>query len=343
MPDRKLFVMCGIAIIIMVAMFVAWKGLLFHSQPQKPDIPSLSCYSLTSNPMSTTYSVVFSPDGNVLMACGYKWVSFWNMATRKQLKVLSSHTDSVSSVAISANGEMAASGSWDETVRLYNLRTMEELHSFRLMERIRSVAFSPNGKMLAVAGENSVITLLDVEHNQVMGKLLGHQPEIGGVTLHINSVTFSPDGTTLVSGSEDQSVRIWSIAEQKKLCALPEETSLVNTVAYSPNGRFIAAGDSKGRIRIWDAATRELQFMLTPCMGRVLSVTFSPDSKWLSFAGDGNTQLVKMHSDDHLPSFQIPRKDFHNLIYSISFSPNGKLLALGGSNGIEIAELPGPE
>jgi TIR domain-containing protein/WD40 domain-containing protein len=123
------------------------------------------------------------------------------------LNTLFVHTFSVYSVAFSPDGHTLASGSTDQTIRLWNVATGQEVRTLTgHADSVRSVAFSPDGHTfghtLASGGDDGTITLWNVATGQEVRALIGH-------TSIVNSVAFSPDGHTLASGSWDQTIKLW--------------------------------------------------------------------------------------------------------------------------------------
>jgi WD40 repeat protein len=120
------------------------------------------------------------------------------------LRTLTGHERGVESVAFSPDGQTLASGSFDGTIKLWNLASGQELRTLkrqRELDEVRSVAFSPNGLNLA-SGSYKTIKLWNVTAGQEVRTLTGH-------TGDVNSVAFSPDGQTLASGGDDNTIKIW--------------------------------------------------------------------------------------------------------------------------------------
>lgn len=112
---------------------------------------------------------------------------------------------------------------------------------------IRSVCFSPDGKLLATGAEDKLIRIWDLATKRIIKILRGHEQDI-------YSLEFFPDGNRLVSGSGDRTVRIWDLRSlQCSLTLLIEDG--VTTVAVSPDGLLIAAGSLDRTVRVWDSTT----------------------------------------------------------------------------------------
>ncbi|KAM9939599.1 hypothetical protein OXX80_000920 [Metschnikowia pulcherrima] len=112
---------------------------------------------------------------------------------------------------------------------------------------IRSVCFSPDGKLLATGAEDKLIRIWNLQTKRIIKILRGHEQDI-------YSLDFFPDGDRLVSGSGDRTVRIWDLRSSQCSLTLSIEDG-VTTVAVSPDGKLIAAGSLDKTVRVWDSST----------------------------------------------------------------------------------------
>jgi WD40 repeat protein len=204
---------------------------------------------------------------------------------------------------------------------------------------VRSVAFSPDGRILASSGLDQTIILWDSATHRSLGQpLTGH-------TNDVNSVAFSPDGRTLASGScakregtlcQQGEIRLWDIATHQALDQpLTGHTGDVNIVAFSPDGKTLASGSGDGTIILWDVAARQpLDPPLTGHKKAVMSVAFSPDGKTLASSSLDKT-IILWDVTTRQPLDQ-PLTAQTGIAYSVAFSSDGKTLALGNSEGTVI-------
>jgi WD40 repeat protein len=169
------------------------------------------CLKVLSHPSTSARSIAFSPDGKLLASNCDKTVKIWDVRSGECLKTLQGHTNNcLYSVAFSPDSEILASASYDQTVRLWNIHTGECLkilphHSFW----VRSVVFSPNGKVLASSCA-SILNLWDVSTGENLKTLQAHNSRI-------NSVVFSPDGKIIVTGSKDGKIKLWDVKTGNRL------------------------------------------------------------------------------------------------------------------------------
>ena len=217
--------------------------------------------------------VAFSADGHTLASAGVdKRVVLWDVDRRERLATLIGHTDGVETVAFSPDGHTLASGGTDRRVILWDVDRRRRLGTLigpgggplsipakdldiadqRLYSWVESVAFSPDGRLLASGGPDRRVNLWDVARRRRLGTLTGHSGEVHGVA-------FSPDGRTFASASQDGSVILWDADRRARVRILQGPTSHTNGVcslAFSPDGRTLAAGDGDGAVILWDVASR---------------------------------------------------------------------------------------
>jgi parallel beta-helix repeat protein len=194
---------------------------------------------------------------------------------------------------------------------------------------VLSVAFSPDGKVLASGCYDNTIKLWDVATGTLLRTLAGH-------ISWVLSVAFSPDGKILASGSY-QEIKLWDVATGTLLRTLQGHTGDVESVAFSPDGKILASGSWDKTIKLWDVAKGTEIRTLTGHTSSVYSVAFSPDGKILASGSLDNTiKLWDVATGTLLRTF----KGHTYYVYSVAFSPDGKILASGSwDNTIKLWDV----
>jgi WD40 repeat protein len=244
---------------------------------------------------SEVTSLAFSPDGGMLAAArnynpasnNYSLLILNAQAGRfGEIKREITHSSwPISFVAFSPDGKTLFGGS-TRTAKLWDTGTWEIKHEHEMGEINPSYALSPDGTLLATGGSNeNAIKVWDAASGASKLTLNGHEK---GVL----SLSFSPDGQTLVSGSYDNTLRLWDVKTGALKRTLNEDSlNAIFSVAFSPDGRIVASG-SYHEIKLWDAKTGTLkQTLAAEGMGITYRVAFSPDGKTLASAGDGTVKL----------------------------------------------------
>ena len=295
--------------------------------------------------------IAFSPDGQLLAVGSETGAWLYDVMTSRAITLFPIGKPDIS-LAFSPDGsKLVSAGSlWDVANG-----------SGTSLESFRSVAFSPDGTMLALGTYDGKIKLWDTAAGTTTATLEGHRSTVysmafspdgsqlvsggsydltvmlwdvatgthatmEGHTDVVQSVAFSPDGTTLASGSDDHTVRLWDAATGTDIATLEEHTSWVFSVAFSPDGKILASGASDGTVRLWDVATRTNTATLEGHTGPVRSVAFSPDGTTLASAATGGTVRLWEVATGSASTLAEGHMGWVNVV---AFSPDGTTLASG--------------
>lgn len=185
---------------------------------------------------------------------------------------------------------------------------------------IHSLAFTPDGAILAAGDSNGYIHFLNPEDGQPILSFGKHK-------WWTVALAFSSDGNKLVSSSLHPTVKLWNAKTGQLLKDLEGHKSWVWTVAFSPDNQIIASGSDDKTIKFWDANTGELLRTLDAHNGWVLSVAFSPNGRMLASGSyDKTIKLWDIETGDCLQTL----KGHEDAIWCVAFSPDGQTLASCG-------------
>ena len=195
---------------------------------------------------------------------------------------VSGHTSTVISLAFKPNSYLLASGSEDNTVRIWDVSDNNNLRHVRTLrghtDDVKSVAWSPNGRTLASASEDGTVRLWNPNNGINFAVLRGH-------TSVVNCVAWSPDGRILASGSDDNTVRLWDPDTHATRRVLRGHASNVYSLVFHPNGQTLASGGG-GTIRLWNPNTGAHKATLTGYYSGFTNLAFSPNEQILAGRGE---------------------------------------------------------
>ncbi len=303
-------------------------------------------------------SLAFGPDGKTLVSHGGDGIRDWDAANGKEIprfpKALQPY-----SIALSPDGKRLAiyvptDKAAGPPIAIHDYATGQLLRRFGGKETPAKLLFSPDGKVLAASewSRSRDIELWDPSGGHRLHTLKGHKNRIW-------SIAFSPDGKTLVSGSDDKTMRFWDVAAGKEVRQIKHSQG-IGKIAWSPDGKLLASIDTiehfdkeygsgywsnDNRVRIWDAETgKELRTLAartsegTPdAMFGIRNLTFAPDGKTLLTGNpDGTLRIWDPTTGKELRQFP----GFAGASGPFAFTPDAKGLAVvDGGCSIRLLDL----
>jgi len=190
---------------------------------------------------------------------------------------------------------------------------------------LSTIAFSPDGKFLAAAGDAGTIRMLDAAAGYLVRMMLGHNGQVRGLA-------FSPDGKTLASASSDRTIRLWDVATGLQVKVLEGHEGGVNAVAWSPDGKVLASACSDKTVGLWDVASGRMPRSLSGLEYAARSVQFTPDGTSV-LSGGYTTRIWDFATGQERPAAK------HLIGGAIAVSPDGKTLAVGHRRGMTLLDL----
>ena len=194
---------------------------------------------------------------------------------------------------------------------------------------IRTMSFSPDGDVLATGDTNSEIWLWQTAFSAASGDIGAHVSTLQGHQNWVCSVAFSADGTRLVSGSADRTIKLWDVRTGACLQTLVGHRNWVMSVAFSADGMQIVSGSADRTIKLWDVRTGACLQTLAGHDHGVWSVAFSADGMQIvSGSADRTIKLWDVRTGEVL---SVLRGHEHG-VWTVAFSPDGRSLASGSAD-----------
>jgi WD40 repeat protein len=282
-------------------------------------------------------ALAFSPDGRLLASGNpFEAIRTWDAGTGKVVLSLPEKHGAMA-LAFAPDGRLLASACLSGTVRLWDAGTGKLVRSLRGYQGwVNGLTFSPDGKVLAVAGADSqTVRLWEVATGKDLRPRCGHRGDV-------HALAYAPDGRTLASGGGDRqdgdtAIRVWDAASGRELRRLEGHAARVHCLAYAPDGRTLASGgEREDEVRLWDVDSGA-------CVRRLRRSPASGEGTWLAWAGVGGRR-----SPTPEEAFGGDRR-----VSAVGFSPDGRTLAAGlddgalvlwdAESGEERRRLPGHE
>jgi WD40 repeat protein len=270
-------------------------------------------------------SVTFLPDGRTLVIGSYNAIRLWDTTTGALLSSFVEHTDWGNCIASSPDGTRLAAGLKGGSVQLWNVAAIERQTvqdagprtSVGHASAVTSLAFAPDGRILASASRDETLMLRDVGTGALLGSLSGHTEQVW-------SVAFSPDGALLASAADDKTIRVWDAASGKAIATMTGHRGFPRSIAFSPDGRLLASGAYDNTVKLWDVATGTELRTLAGHADWVRAVAFSPAGEILASGSyDNSIKLWSVATGDEVRTLI----GHASAVTSLAFSPDGATIA----------------
>jgi len=256
------------------------------------------CLYKYSTGKSTTYAIAITPDGQMMVSGGNdRIITVRNLGNGRIIRTFTGHTGSIYALCLSPDGKTLVSGGRDTTLKVWNLDTIGNYKSI-----------SPTSRVI---GDGLLYTLT------------GHSESI-------NCVAITPNKQILVSGSEDNSIKLWDLATGECLATLEGQEAAVKSVAITPDGQLLVSGSADNTIKLWQLPDNASEPI---CADPIYTLTGHTDwVKCLAIAPDGQT-LASGSQDKTIKLWQLDTGELKSTLLGhwgevncMAISPDGQRL-----------------
>lgn len=298
------------------------------------------------------FALAISPDGKVVATGGKDTkIKLWSIETAKEIKTMEGHTGCINGLSFSPDGKILASASEDKSIKLWSWQDGTVVKTIE-GDAPNAIYYSPDGKLLACETGHLTIKLWRTESWQDMGGTLGFgfdfspdskliafgdkdergvfikfasiegekpnrlwDKEFQGHADTIYKLRFSPDGKFLISGDVKNSIKLWSVENNREVKSFPEHTEAVLSLCVSPDGKYFASASKDASIKLWSLETDNerpicsqwLANLETEKMFPARSLAFTPGGEMLVSAGDD--ALIKIWKLEKIDEQSLPHPE----------------------------------
>ena len=285
-------------------------------------------------------ALAWSPDGQFI-AAGWEYdfgsVTILDAHTGAIISQLQGHTRSITTIAWSPDGSKLATGSYDNTARVWDAHLSKELFQItKHTETVRCVAWSPDGSKLATGSHDNTVSVWDIEA----------QTERFNIRINdckyldnISDIAWSPDSRWLAIGSECRGIYIWDAHTGADVRMLSDDPRYLSSesVAWSPDGRWLAIGSRNGILRVRHVETDSIHYLIRERAELIDDVAWSPDGKTLASLSGLTVYLWDITLAINHHSLKRPTR----FITCLAWSPDSTQIATGSlyTNGISLWDI----
>jgi len=250
------------------------------------------------------------------------------------IRTLVGHTNVVEAVAVTPDGRHIVSGSWDKTLKVWDLESGRELTILKgHTEFIKAVVITPDGKRVISGSQDKTLRVWDLENDRELAVLRGH-------TSYVNAVAITPDGKRVISGSMDKTLKVWDLGSSRELATFTGHNGIIKAVAVTPDNHRAVSGsgsilekDGDKTLKVWDLESGRELATLKGHTGEINAVAVTPDGRRvISGSRDTTLKVWDLESGRELATFKGHTGD----IAVVAVTPDGRRVVSGSGGTWEM-------
>jgi WD40 repeat protein/transcriptional regulator with XRE-family HTH domain len=279
---------------------------------------------VVSEAFGIVHTVASTPSGSYWAASSINGeVRIWRNGGRTMHLSIPAHNKAVMALTFSPDEKILASGSWDCTVKLWDLQKGVRVSTLEgHTDYVQSIAFSPDGRQLASASDDQTLRIWDVASGACLRTIHAHTDNAYGVA-------WSPDGRWIASCGFDRLLRIWDAASGECIKTMMGHTEPVTKVVFSPDGQMLATSSYDHTVRLWDVTNEVCLQTFAEHSGSVNAIAWSPDGRTIASSSFDGT--IRLWSPNRSNSLRV-LLGHGATVYFIAFTAEGSMLISGSDD-----------
>ncbi|MBD2168091.1 PQQ-binding-like beta-propeller repeat protein [Calothrix membranacea FACHB-236] len=268
------------------------------------------------------------------------------------IRTLTGHSSFVNAIALTPDGQRVISGSSDNSLKVWNLQTGEELFTLKGHRKpISAIAVTPNGKQVISASRDNTLKVWNLETGNELFTLSGHSSLV-------NAIAVTPNGKQVISASWGNTLKVWNLETGKELFTFPSEryansghSNWVNAIAVTPNGKQVISASDDNTLKVWNLETGKegffslirnffnirQKFTLRGHSYSVKAIAVTPNGKQvISVSLDCTLKVWNLETGKEL----FTLSGHSDLVQVIAVTPNGKqVISASDDNTLKVWNL----
>ncbi|CAN2040651.1 Peptidase C14 caspase domain-containing protein [Candidatus Magnetomoraceae bacterium gMMP-15] len=274
------------------------------------------------------YAAALSPDNEWLAYGGFMKndeIRLYHFPSGRLVALLKGHSNVVFSLSFSPNSRFLASGSSDDTVRVWNIEDQIQIHKLTgHKDAIYALSWLPDSRRLVSGSDDNTLILWDARKGTKIQKLIGHEDDV-------QSVAVSPNSKYIASGSLDKTIRLWDARDGEFIKVLAKQNTQVASLSFSPDSRMVltGTGDGSGKdiCHLYSVPSgNELQ-SFTKHDNIVLATAISPDGRLAATGGGNNNEIYLWDTQTGAVRHKLVGNG--KVVWSVGFGSDGESIAWG--------------